>query len=551
MLSRLVRQVVAIAAAMSLVTVTPTFGSGAADDPLSGSTWELTSMNDQDLPMGVLVTLALADGTASGSGGCNQYSGTYEVDGSAISFGRMAVTAMACIGAAGTAEAAYLAALAEVTTWMIPQDAPMGTQLRLSGSDGVPVLVYGPPDAVPSPSPAALVTGTWFDGLEAGVCFDTGADGSIDYSVPPLIVPCDGPHVFEIAALVSLGAGAFPAGDLGAQAIVACAPAYEAFLGRPAEASGLTPGQIWPDETDWAKGAHDVVCILTSDQPLTGSAFSGLIGATGETLAVYRQVGDTSELWLADAGTGELLRRIAGDAHALVLGTPDWTPDGAALTATVGVAEGDVDAWLFPVDGRTPVVLESGPGKQDGANVSPDGKTLAFISDDGLPEYKIYTRPLAGGAATRLTDHDGRDASPQWSPDGTQILFRRATDGVSDIWVMNADGTEQVRLTDNGAGNYDPRWSPDGEHLLFSSNLGGDYDIWIMDADGSDQRPLTDHPADDKYPTWSEDGSYIAFQSSRYGGPTIWLMLADGPDASLLIAEQPTGYPMFAPEAIE
>ena len=193
----------------------------------------------------------------------------------------------------------------------------------------------------------------------------------------------------------------------------------------------------------------------------------------------------------------------------------------------------------------------TGPGKQDGANISPDGRTLAYISNDGLPEYDIFSRPVAGGVSTQLTEHQGRDASPQWSPDGTQLLFRRATDGISDIWVMDADGTDQVRLTDNGAGNYDPRWSPDGSQVLFTSELGGDTDIGIMHADGTDQRPLTDHPANDEYPTWNIDGSLIAFQSSRYGGPTIWLMRADGSDASLLIGAQPAGYPMFAPRTVE
>jgi Tol biopolymer transport system component len=72
-----------------------------------------------------------------------------------------------------------------------------------------------------------------------------------------------------------------------------------------------------------------------------------------------------------------------------------------------------------------------------------------------------------------------------------------------------------------------------------------------MNADGTGQRLLTDHPADDEYPTWSSDGAYVAFQSSRYGGPTIWLMRPDGSDASLLVAEQPVGYPMFAPVPVE
>ena len=401
--------------------------------------------------------------------------------------------------------------------------------------------------------PAVGAAGSWFDGLVAGVCFDTvlNAAGELDFSVPAAVVSCGGPHDNEIAATVPMGTGTYPTEDLGALATTLCAPAYETYLGRPVDATGLSQAQVWPSPGDWASGVHDVLCVIGSGEKIVGTAASGQLGATGETLALYRQVGENAELWLADAGTGALLRKVSDDTHPMVLGSPDWTPDGTALAATVAVADGDVDAWLFPIDGSAPTPLVTGPGKQDGATISPDGSMLAYISNDGLPEYDIFTRPLAGGASTQLTDFEGRDASPQWSPDGSRLLFRRATDGLSDIWVMNSDGTGQVRLTDNGAGNFDPRWSPDGSQILFTTNLLGNYDIGSMNADGSAQRLLTDHPADDEYPTWSEDGSYIVFQSSRYGGPTLWLMLADGSAASLLVAEQPAGYPMFAPRSAE
>jgi|GEM_PF-6033071 len=405
------------------------------------------------------------------------------------------------------------------------------------------------PGVAASPSPAP---GTWFDGLVAGACVDADPDGSFDFTVPPRVVPCDGLHAYEIADRVPLGGGTFPSEDTAGQLIAdTCTPVYEAFLGRPLDAIGLYTSQVWPDEAEWAQGVHDVVCLVGGSEPLVGSARSGNLVAPGEALAVYYQPADVSELWLADAGAGQLTRPLAGNLTDLLLGPPAWAPDGSGLTVTRAVSDGDVDSWLVPLGDSAPTVLATGPGKQDGANLSPDGRTLAYISNDGLPEYDIFSRPLAGGTATQLTDHAGRDASPQWSPDGSQLLFRRATDGVSDIWLMSADGTEQVRLTDNGGSNYDPRWSPDGDHVLFTSDLGGDTDIWMMNADGTEQRLLTDHPANDEYPTWNIDGSLIAFQSSRYGGPTIWLMRADGSDASLLIGAQPVGYPMFAPVPVQ
>ena len=89
------------------------------------------------------MTLAFASGKASGTSGCNQYNGSYTVDGQSLEFGTMSMTAMACAGPAMALEQAYVAALDGVTTWAVPQDVAMGTELTLTGSG--PKLVFGKP----------------------------------------------------------------------------------------------------------------------------------------------------------------------------------------------------------------------------------------------------------------------------------------------------------------------------------------------------------------------------------------------------------------------
>jgi Tol biopolymer transport system component len=131
--------------------------------------------------------------------------------------------------------------------------------------------------------------------------------------------------------------------------------------------------------------------------------------------------------------------------------------------------------------------------------------------------------------------------------DGSRLAFRRRVDGMSGIWVMNADGSEPTRVSEPAGNDYDPRWSPDGSQLPFSSDRGGDFDIWIMAADGSGARPLTEHPANDEYPAWSNDGELIAFHSDRHGGVSLWLMRADGTGQSELTGLAPLGYPAFVP----
>ena len=130
---------VGVMAIVGLAVLVAACGGAAATpspaaDRLSGTTWALTSVDDQAVPADVVVTLAFAAGTASGSSGCNTYTGPYTVDGQSLDFGALASTRMACAGAAMALEQAYLAALDGVTTWAVPQDVAMGTELTLTGS---------------------------------------------------------------------------------------------------------------------------------------------------------------------------------------------------------------------------------------------------------------------------------------------------------------------------------------------------------------------------------------------------------------------------------
>ncbi len=99
---------------------------------------------------------------------------------------------------------------------------------------------------------------------------------------------------------------------------------------------------------------------------------------------------------------------------------------------------------------------------------------------------------------------------------------------------MNADGSGDTRLTHTrpGLNSSFPAWSPDGERIAFTSNgeFNGRFyfDIYVMNADGSDQTNLTNSQADDMLPVWSPDGTRIAFASDRDRNFDIYVMNADG-----------------------
>jgi Tol biopolymer transport system component len=99
--------------------------------------------------------------------------------------------------------------------------------------------------------------------------------------------------------------------------------------------------------------------------------------------------------------------------------------------------------------------------------------------------------------------------------------------GNPDIWLLAEEGRE-IQLTFDAAPDLIPVWSPDGARIAFESGRDGNSEIYVMDADGSNPLNLTHNPADDHAPAWSPDGARIAFQSERDGASEIYLMNADG-----------------------
>ncbi len=120
-------------------------------------------------------------------------------------------------------------------------------------------------------------------------------------------------------------------------------------------------------------------------------------------------------------------------------------------------------------------------------------------------ELGLVNLDLNQGTTWTLTD-DPNDYTPAFSPDGSRIAVTYKQHDHWDIHVMNADGSGRVRLTQtplraiveqqiNGEeprswNNAAPVWSPDGTQMLFLTDRTGQWEIWVMNADGSNQRPL-------------------------------------------------------------
>src|SRR5437879_2641309 len=129
------------------------------------------------------------------------------------------------------------------------------------------------------------------------------------------------------------------------------------------------------------------------------------------------------------------------------------------------------------------VSFETSEGTWMSLDVSPDGKTIAFeLSGD------LYTMPVTGGAATRITSGPAFDSQPRWSPDGKHLVFLSDRSGAENVWLCDPDGSHAKALTKGTNNLYaSPDWTPDGNYIVVSRTsgvLGSVYELWLIHKDG-------------------------------------------------------------------
>lgn len=234
--------------------------------------------------------------------------------------------------------------------------------------------------------------------------------------------------------------------------------------------------------------------------------------------------------WLGDSAEGFRLARAETRPDGLK-GAPAEQPAGVIAFSSVGPRGWDI--YSVDTETRKSRRLTDHSALDYNATISPDGKTIAFVSErDG--NLELYAVGADGSGLKRLTDDFAMDDHPAWSPDGKRLAFvstRRPAETPGQAWnavhVMNADGSGVRCLTPRKVADYSPAWSPDGDLIAVASGSGrtGGTDLYVMKPDGTDRRLVV---KDGGWPAFGADGKTLFFHRRRNEKWAVWSVQLDG-----------------------
>ncbi len=210
------------------------------------------------------------------------------------------------------------------------------------------------------------------------------------------------------------------------------------------------------------------------------------------------------------------------------VGGATWSPDGKTV-AFISNLSGRSNIWLVPSEGGWPTQLTISDQRQSSPTWSPDGKWLAYMSDyDGDEQWDIFLVSPKTGQVTNLTNtREIAEESPAWSPDGRYLAYmvKPKTSSVFEIDVYDTALRDVKHLTTGTAKdrmNVAPIWSGDGKFIFYTQEQakGTDSNIFVVEAGGGESTLLTPHDGEKMYEAddVSPDGKYLLITSNAGNG---------------------------------
>ena len=253
-------------------------------------------------------------------------------------------------------------------------------------------------------------------------------------------------------------------------------------------------------------------------------------------------------------GTGE--RKLAARKVDIFFsyGGPSWSPDGKTIVSGAGSYKDGFNLSVIAID------AESGEQKEFTSQKWGSVGRVAWLADgsglilnaqeQGAIYNQIWLLSYPSGAARKITNDLNSYTGVSLTAD-SRTMVARQSETVSNIWTApSTDLNRAKQITTGRNGWYGLSgilWTPDG-HVVYSSAASGNLDIWIMNADGSNQKQLTTDPQGDYAPAVSPDGRFIIYVSTRAGMPSLWRMDMDGGNHKQLTSGQEDYYPQVSPD---
>jgi len=227
-----------------------------------------------------------------------------------------------------------------------------------------------------------------------------------------------------------------------------------------------------------------------------------------------RTVYGRMDIYLLFLSTGKLERLTF---NHIVTGEIAWAPDSKKI-AYVSAPNGNSYITIFYIESKVSIRVPTAREWNEDPIWSPDGRKLAFVASDAgaieLSDIFLVNRDGTNLVQLTSTGDVYPFLSDIWSPDGKRIVYSARRNGNFDIYTLDTVTGEETRLTTDSAGDRYPAWSPSGEFIVYQSSQVGSSNIKLMDHEGNHLRQLTNDSLINQFPSWSSDGRFITFMTS-------------------------------------